>query len=102
LSDRARNYLTTIQRAIEDVAETVARMREFYRQREPELSLSRVDLNRLIGQVIELTRARWSDVPLQQGIVIRLETELAPDLPVIMGSEGRDPGRTHESRLQRR
>jgi signal transduction histidine kinase/ActR/RegA family two-component response regulator len=87
LSDRTRNYLTTIQRAIEDVAETVARMREFYRQREPELSLSRVDLNRLIGQVIELTRARWSDVPLQQGIVIRLQTELAPDLPVIMGSE---------------
>ena len=87
LSDRARNYLTTIQRAIEDVAETVARMREFYRQREPELSLSRVDLNPLIGQVIELTRARWSDVPLQQGIVFRLETELAPNLPVIMGSE---------------
>jgi signal transduction histidine kinase/ActR/RegA family two-component response regulator/HAMP domain-containing protein len=87
LSDRARNYLTTIQRAIEDVAETVARMREFYRQREPELSLSRVDLNRLIAQVIELTRARWSDVPLQQGIVIRLQTELAPDLAVIMGSE---------------
>ena len=87
LSDRARNYLTTIQRAIEDVAETVARMREFYRQREPELTLSRVDLNRLVGQVIELTRARWSDVPLQQGIVIRLQTQLAPDLPVIMGSE---------------
>src|SRR6202041_3004644 len=83
LSDRARNYLTTIQRAIEDVAETVARMREFYRQRQPELSLSRVDLNRLSGQVIELTRARWSDVPLQQGIVIRLQMELAPDLPVI-------------------
>jgi signal transduction histidine kinase/ActR/RegA family two-component response regulator/uncharacterized membrane protein affecting hemolysin expression len=87
LSDRTRNYLTTIQRAIEDVAETVARMREFYRPREPELSLSRVELNRLVGQVIELTRARWSDVPLQQGIVIRLQTELAPDLPVIMGSE---------------
>jgi signal transduction histidine kinase/ActR/RegA family two-component response regulator/uncharacterized membrane protein affecting hemolysin expression len=87
LSDRTRNYLTTIQRAIEDVAETVARMREFYRQREPELSLSRVELNRLVGQVIELTRARWSDVPLQRGIVIRLQTELAPDLPVIMGSE---------------
>jgi signal transduction histidine kinase/ActR/RegA family two-component response regulator len=87
LSDRTRNYLTTIQRAIEDVAETVARMREFYRQREPELTLSRVDLNRLIGQVIELTRARWSDVPLKQGIVIRLQTELMPDLPIIMGSE---------------
>jgi signal transduction histidine kinase/ActR/RegA family two-component response regulator/uncharacterized membrane protein affecting hemolysin expression len=88
LSERARNYLTTIQRAIEDVAQTVARMREFYRQREPELRLSRVDLNRLIGQVVELTRARWSDVPLQRGIVIRLETELAAELPHIMGSEG--------------
>src|SRR4029077_11922843 len=30
LSERTRNYLTTIQRAIEDVARTVARMREFY------------------------------------------------------------------------
>jgi signal transduction histidine kinase/ActR/RegA family two-component response regulator len=88
LSARARSQLSTIQRAIEDVAETVARMREFYRPRESELQLSRVALNRLIGQVIELTRARWSDVPLQQGIVIRLETELAPDLPEIMGSEG--------------
>ena len=87
LSDRARNYLATIQLAIEDVAETVARMREFYRQREPQLRLSRVDLNRMIGHVVELTRARWSDLPLQQGIVIRLQTELAADLPEIMGSE---------------
>ena len=87
LSDRARKYLGVIQRAIEDVAETVARMREFYRQREPELRLSRIRLNRLVGQVTELTKARWSDVPLQRGIVIRLETDLAPDLPDIMGSE---------------
>ena len=87
LSDRARKYLGVIQRAIDDVAETVTRMREFYRQREPELVLSRVPLNRLIGQVIELTKARWSDVPLQRGIVIRLEMDLAPELPDIMGAE---------------
>ena len=87
LSDRARKYLGVIQRAIDDVAETVTRMREFYRQREPELVLSRVPLNRLIGQVIELTKARWSDVPLQRGVVIRLETDLAPGLPDIMGAE---------------
>ena len=67
LSDRTRGYLVTIQRAIEDVAETVARMREFYRQREPEMKLGRVALNRLIEQVIDLTRARWSDMPLQHG-----------------------------------
>ena len=33
LSPRARDYLGTIQNAIEDVSHTVARMREFYRQR---------------------------------------------------------------------
>ncbi len=38
---RARDYLETIQHSIEDVAQTVARMREFYRQREPQLTLCR-------------------------------------------------------------
>jgi signal transduction histidine kinase/ActR/RegA family two-component response regulator len=87
LSERARGYLGTIQTAIEDVAETVARMREFYRPREAELVLSPVTCNRLIDQVVNLTRARWSDLPQQRGIVIRLHTELADDLPDIMGSE---------------
>ena len=87
LSDRTRSYLITIQRAIEDVAETVARMREFYRAREPDMHLGRVALNRMIEQVIDLTRARWSDMPLQRGIVIQLQTELSGDLPDIMGAE---------------
>jgi signal transduction histidine kinase/ActR/RegA family two-component response regulator len=87
LSDRTRGYLITIQRAIEDVAETVARMREFYRAREPDMNLGRVALNRMIEQVIELTRARWSDMPLQKGIVIQLQTELSAELPDITGAE---------------
>jgi signal transduction histidine kinase/ActR/RegA family two-component response regulator/uncharacterized membrane protein affecting hemolysin expression len=88
LSERTRACLVTIQRAIEDVADTVARMREFYRPREPQLVLARVSLNRMVEHVVELTRARWSDLPQQRGIVIRLHTELAPDLPQIMGAEG--------------
>ena len=87
LSPRARSYLEIIQRAIDDVAQTVARMREFYRQREPQIALSTVHLNLLVQQVIDLTRARWSDMPQQRGIVVRLQTELAPHLPMIMGSE---------------
>jgi signal transduction histidine kinase/ActR/RegA family two-component response regulator len=88
LSERARGYLTTIQRAIEDVASTVARMREFYRQREPQLTLARIDVNRAIAQVEELTRPRWCDVPQQRGIVVELRTQLADRLPEIMGAEG--------------
>jgi len=87
LSERARAYLVTIQRAIEDVAETVSRMREFYRPREPELVLSRVACNRMIEHVIDLTHARWSDLPQQRGIFIQLQSLLAADLPDIMGSE---------------
>ena len=88
LSTRGRNYLEVIQRSIDDVAATVARMREFYRQREPQLTLSPVDANLLIQQVADLTRARWSDMPMQRGIVIELRTELESDLPVFMGVDG--------------
>ena len=87
LSERARNYLVTIQRAIEDVARTVARMREFYREREAQLTLERVDLNVAVGQVVELTRPRWSDLPQQRGTMIELRTELAAALPAVMGAE---------------
>ncbi len=87
LSARARGYLETIQRAVEDVAQTVARMREFYRQREPNLVFAPVDVNRLVQQVLALTRARWSDMPQQHGIAIRPLVELAPDLPKIMAAE---------------
>jgi nitrogen-specific signal transduction histidine kinase/CheY-like chemotaxis protein len=87
LSPRARNYLETIQHAIEDVAATVARMREFYRQREPQLTLAPVHMNKLVQQVIDLSRARWSDMPQQRGIAIDLVTDVAPDLPAIMGVE---------------
>jgi putative methionine-R-sulfoxide reductase with GAF domain len=39
LSPRARSQLEIIQRAVDDIAQTVARMGEFYRLREPQLSL---------------------------------------------------------------
>ncbi len=35
----------------------------------------------------DLTRARWSDMPQQRGLVIDLHTDFAPDLPAIRGVE---------------
>jgi PAS domain S-box-containing protein len=87
LSARGRGQLEIIQRAVDDVARTVARMREFYRPREPQLMLQRVNLNSLAQQVLDLTRARWSDMAQQRGIVIEMRTDLAPDLPEIMGAD---------------
>jgi len=88
LSAQGRGQVQVIQRSIEDVAATVARMREFYRPREPEVTLSRVQLNDLVAQVVELTRARWNDMPQLRGIMIEVKTELAAGLPPIMGVEG--------------
>ena len=85
LSQRAREYMTIIQRAIEDVAATVARMREFYRPRESVLQLAPVALNEVVEQVMALTRARWSDLPQQRGIVVQVRTDLSAEVPTIMG-----------------
>jgi PAS domain S-box-containing protein len=87
LSKRARGYLSTIQRAIGDVAKTVARMREFYRPREAEQEFTKVELNKLVEQVIALTRARWNDQVQRRGIMIELDTELRADLPAVAGFE---------------
>jgi PAS domain S-box-containing protein len=87
LSDRARGYLEITARAIDDVAATVARMREFYREREPQAKLAQMDINRLVHEVVNLTRARWSDMPLQQGIVIRMGEDLQNDLLPVLGIE---------------
>jgi PAS domain S-box-containing protein len=87
LSEAGRKQLETIQRAVDDVAQTVARMGEFYRLREPRASLVPVDLNLLAEHVVDLTRARWSDMAQQRGAVIKLQLELDPELSPIAAVE---------------
>jgi PAS domain S-box-containing protein len=87
ISAESRGHLETVQRAVSDVAETIARLKEFYRQREPQLTLTSVQLNQLAHQVVDLTRARWNDVPQQRGIAIQTRTEISTDLPEINGVE---------------
>jgi signal transduction histidine kinase/ActR/RegA family two-component response regulator len=87
LSLRGREYLHIVLRAIEDASHTVDRMREFSRSRDTRFVAAPVDLSRIIPQVVNLTRARWSDMPQERGVVIRVDTSIAASLPSIMGSE---------------
>ncbi|MGH8263574.1 MAG: GAF domain-containing protein, partial [Steroidobacteraceae bacterium] len=87
LSDRVRSQLATVMRALDDVAATVARMREFYRPREGEMTLRPVSVNRVVQQVIALTEVRWRDQPQERGIVIDMNLDLGTDLPEIMAAE---------------
>lgn len=88
LTPKTRRQVEIIRRAIDDVAQTVARLREFYRAREAQQTQVPVDLNLLVPQVIDLTRARWSDMAQRRGAVIEVRCDLAPDLPAILGIEG--------------
>jgi signal transduction histidine kinase/ActR/RegA family two-component response regulator len=87
LSDEGRGRLITMQRAIEDVAGTIERMREFYRPRESARNFAKVDLHALIDQVVELTEPRWRAVPQQRGIVVELRKNFASGKVEILGDE---------------
>ena len=88
LSARAKDYLNTIQHAIEDVSHTVARMREFYRQREQQLTLTPVNLNQMIQQVIDLSpRPLERYAATARYFLSKVETDLDPALPQVSGVE---------------
>lgn len=82
-----RESLTDIHRSVEDVIHTVARMTEFYRAREPQFVPAPVRINHILEQVVDLTRPRWHNMAQEQGIVIELEKQVAPDLPFVLGVE---------------
>jgi signal transduction histidine kinase/ActR/RegA family two-component response regulator len=87
LDDRTRSQLETVQRAIGDVAQTVSRMGEFYRQRETKAVLVPVNVNVILSQMPDLTRARWSDLAQARGAAIEMRVEEGPGAPTIMANE---------------
>jgi CheY-like chemotaxis protein/anti-sigma regulatory factor (Ser/Thr protein kinase) len=62
-------------------------MLTFYLPRGLEHTLAPVDVNKILLEVMDLTRARWSNIPQERGVVVHVETQLAPDLPNILGAE---------------
>ena len=54
LPEASRHYLQTISQAGGDIAQIVARMREFYRRRSDGEQLTQVNINKVIEEVIEL------------------------------------------------
>ena len=87
LSDRGRNDAKTILRAGEDIAATVSRLREFYRQPGQVGKMLGSDLNLLVHQVLDLTKNQWQDAAHQRGITIHVGTELDASLPYVLAVE---------------
>jgi len=87
LSPRTREQLVTVQRAVGDVSQTVARMRGFHRAAESSDGLRPLEPGRLVEEVMELTRPRWTNIPQQKGVVITLDQQIDKNLPTIIGAE---------------
>ncbi|MEY2465645.1 MAG: hypothetical protein QOD03_166, partial [Verrucomicrobiota bacterium] len=87
LSANGKKHLHHIKTAGEDIAHIVARLREFYRQRDEEETLHSLNLNDLANQVIDMTRPRWRDIPQGRGIMIEMLNDLDANLPELVGIE---------------
>jgi signal transduction histidine kinase/ActR/RegA family two-component response regulator len=84
LADAPRQRLQRIRQAADDVAQIVARMREFYRRDLDPGQLGKVNINKAIEEVIELTRPRWRDLAQRQGISIHIKFELESNPPTLV------------------
>jgi len=93
LPEVSRHYLQTINQAGGDIAQIVARMREFYRRRSEMEQLTEVNINHTIEEVTELTRPRWRDLSQREGISIQIQYELDQELPALLS----DPAELREA-----
>jgi signal transduction histidine kinase/ActR/RegA family two-component response regulator len=84
LPELAREYLQTIKRSGNDIAHIVSRMREFYRRRSDTEHLSKVDINQIITEVVDLTRPRWRDLSQREGVSIQIQRDLDPNSPYLL------------------
>jgi signal transduction histidine kinase/CheY-like chemotaxis protein len=84
LPEEARQHVHAIYRSGNDISHIVARMREFYRRQPDTERLTQVDCNRLIEEVIELTRPRWRDVSQREGVSIHIQQEFELGLPMLL------------------
>jgi signal transduction histidine kinase/HAMP domain-containing protein len=87
LTDSGKKYLQYIKTAGEDIAHIVARLREFYRQRDSGEALQSLNLNDLARQVIEMTRPRWRDIPQGRGVMIEMRSDFDANLTDLVGIE---------------
>jgi signal transduction histidine kinase/CheY-like chemotaxis protein len=83
--DTAVRYLEMIQKAASNAAETVKRMRKFYRPFEDKV-MKAVDMNDLITEALSMTRPRWEGQARAAGVEITVEKKLG-EISKLQGNE---------------
>ncbi|MFA0753860.1 MAG: hypothetical protein IMHGJWDQ_001639 [Candidatus Fervidibacter sp.] len=81
-----RKQVLIIQQGIQDAINIVNRLRMFGKQTREQEVLLPVHLNELVTSTLTLTRAKWFYEPMRRGIEIKVQAQLAPDLPLVIGN----------------
>jgi len=76
-----------VKKAVDDIVNTVQRLRTFYRQRGPAEEFEPVNLNEIARHAVSLTKPRWYDMAQKEGVTVNIELDLDETLPPIMGNE---------------
>jgi len=79
-----KKRLRIIETSALDGAKVVRRIQEFSRLR-TDKEFTRIDLRKIIRDVLEITKPRWSDEARKRGITIKVATRL-DEIPSVMGS----------------
>ncbi len=79
-----KKRLRIIETSALDGAKVVRRIQEFSRLR-TDKEFTRIDLRKIIRDVLEITKPRWSDEARKRGITIKVTTRL-DEIPSVMGS----------------
>jgi signal transduction histidine kinase len=80
----AKRPLEIIERSALDGAEVVRRIQQFSRTRQAD-ETQHVDINQVAADIVEMTRVRWHDGAVAQGIAIKTSCDLGV-IPPILGN----------------
>jgi PAS domain S-box-containing protein len=83
--DETIRCLQNIYKASNNAANTIRRLRKFYRPREED-SFSAVDLNKVISEAVSVTKPRWKEEAKASGRDIQVRTEPG-DIPPVYGND---------------
>jgi signal transduction histidine kinase/CheY-like chemotaxis protein len=86
--ERTKRYLNLVLNAAQGAAQTVRRLREFYREQGIEDERSPVDLASVIREAIDLTEPKWKNESQANGVSIEIRTDIAPARPVMGDARG--------------
>lgn len=82
-----QEVINHVKRAVDDIVNTVQRLRVFYRPKGPDEEFEPVNLNEVVQHVVSMTKPRWYDMPQREGVTVEVELDLDETLPTIMGNE---------------